>query len=1076
MRIIDNEILKVTKSSITNLEPVLYDIDKEEASFIDEFNNNIEEIFKDNYLNIIIELSKTPNIDKINTRIININDNEYKIPVNILQDFHKSYIDNEELSNYYEEQLRNWFISCKSKIKLDNVDSNKELLEKRPKVFALISLAISSFSKDPEIILNDVQKMTGIVMSDGEIAELPFGEGKLLSSILPIVLYSLRNKGVHFATTNDYLAKKYYEDTLLIYKGLGISSGYISSNDDLEHKKNAYKSDVTYSTCEIFATDYLHDTLANSDEELLQRTNEDKISSLLIIDNVDSFLIKDAISPIQLKKEINIELLKKYKEEAIKFLQQEKVDVFIATDNTLGYKTALELYKALIDDNNTSSYEIRRKYDIIYCELLKEFKISDQLFSRFLKYFYLNTHIEEVKDIVINDKRFKENEDYYYEENNIHLTEKIIDDIFENIDSYFDIILKYNNYLIENYSELTNIFHSLYQIICELLLKEKIDEYDTMNYSITQKSYCSLYETFTGITVASPKETIGNIYEKGTVRIPRNSVYAYYGTRKKDAIMPIGFEIKDTKYVLNLDDKINLIINSINDSRRHITYQPVVIIVSNKEELEELEEALRVRHFKFNTIKEDTTLNERIKIISLSGVVGNITICVEDFVEELDIVIGGDRESYIDVLKEETNKDKNIIEEELINNKVIKTSIQEQKERKDLERIGIKVISCGIMHNRHKERLVESIMGKNEISGVFERYISPSDFERMGVLAYNSELSIEEYFSNFKRNQDGSLEIDSDIYNALLDVIFNSQKEEESKDMEIIKKAQQINNYSSKLLDEYRKQRREVVCDIVNLDELIQEMISDVIDTIISSYFTKKVTNLNTPISINKVDIEAVSLKIKEILGITFDVKKIIDSKMSYIEFRNAMIIASKIRIDAFKEKEKLALLKIYDNMISNVSVISNNIYTIKNILEITSRIEKDMSIYTESNMRRKILLDSYKIAFMPILGITLSKEEEKTLLKKEQQFKLLHIEEDTNTSKGKGLGILNKIRKISDKTVKKERLNPRVIDKKIIRNNIPKTINLDDICSNLNVRPIKLINTVINGQKMSKIEFVKGY
>ena len=59
MRIIDNEILKVTKSSITNLEPVLYDIDKEEASFIDEFNNNIEEIFKDNYLNIIIELSKT---------------------------------------------------------------------------------------------------------------------------------------------------------------------------------------------------------------------------------------------------------------------------------------------------------------------------------------------------------------------------------------------------------------------------------------------------------------------------------------------------------------------------------------------------------------------------------------------------------------------------------------------------------------------------------------------------------------------------------------------------------------------------------------------------------------------------------------------------------------------------------------------------------------------------------------------------------------------------------------------------------------------------------------------------------
>lgn len=1104
MRIIDNEISKVSKSSIKNLEPVLYEIDKEEASFIDEFNNNIEEIFKDNYLNIITELSKTPNIDNIKTRLININGNEYKIPFNIFEDFHKSYISNLELASYFEEQLRSWFTFKRKQIELDNINSNKELLEKIPKVFALTSLAISSFIKEPKTSLTDVQKMAGIVMSEGEIAELPFGEGKLLSSILTIVLYSLRNKGVHFSASDSYLAKKYYEDTLPIYKGLGISSSYIpesieeyriiekiDDNEELEkklieYKKNAYKSDVTYSTYSLFATDYLHDILSNDEKELLQRSNEDKISSLLIIDNVDTFLIKNAKSPIQLEKEINKELLNKYQEEAIKFLQQEKVDVFVATDNTLGYKTALELYKAIIDDNNDSSYDIRRKYDIVYCETIKEFKISDQLFSRFLKYFYLNSHIEDVKDIVINDKRFKENEDYYYEEEKLHLTEKIIDDIFENVDDYIDIILKYNNYLIDNSSELPNIFYSLYQIICELLLKKKIDKYDNMNYSITQKSYCSLYECFTGVTVASPKETIGNIYEKGTVRIPRNSVYSYYGSRKKDTIKPTGFEIKETQYVLNLDDKINLIINSINDSRRHITYQPVIIIVSNKEELQELEDALKVRHFSYNTIKEDTKQEDRIKIISKAGEAGNITICVEDFVEELDIVIGGDRESYIDVVVEETIKEKitdtkkedlrKKIEEELISNKIIKDNLQEQKERKDLERIGIKVISCGIMQNRHKERIVESIMGKNEISGVFERYISPKDFEKMGVLRYDSDLSIEEYFSKFKRNQDGSLEIDKNIYNALLDVIFNSQKEEEQKNMELIKKAQQINNYSSKLLDEYRKTRKEVLCNKLNLDDLIREMISDVIDTIISSYFTKKVTSLNSPISINRLDIEAVSLEIKEILGITFDIKKIIDTKMSYIEFRNAMIIASKIRADAYKDKEKQALLKIYDNMIANVSVISDNIFTIRNILEITSRIEGDMSIFTESNIRRKILLDSYKIAFKPILGISLSKEEMKKLLKKQQQFKLLYIENDNDSStKVRGLGILNKLRKLSEKREKKDRPKPRIIDKTIIRNNIPKPINLDDICSNLNVRPIKLINTVINGQKMAKIEFVKS-
>ena len=49
----------------------------------------------------------------------------------------------------------------------------------------------------------DVQLIGGIVLHQGKIAEMKTGEGKTLTSTLPIYLNALTGKGVHVITVND---------------------------------------------------------------------------------------------------------------------------------------------------------------------------------------------------------------------------------------------------------------------------------------------------------------------------------------------------------------------------------------------------------------------------------------------------------------------------------------------------------------------------------------------------------------------------------------------------------------------------------------------------------------------------------------------------------------------------------------------------------------------------------------------------------------------------------------------------------------------------------------------------------
>ncbi len=139
----------------------------------------------------------------------------------------------------------------------------------------------------------DVQLMGGMVLHEGNIAEMRTGEGKTLVATLAVYLNAIPGKGVHVVTVNDYLASRDAKWMGQIYGFLGLTTGCIVHGlTDPERKEN-YACDVTYGTNNEFGFDYLRDNMKYSLEEMSQRGHY-----YAIVDEVDSILIDEARTPL----------------------------------------------------------------------------------------------------------------------------------------------------------------------------------------------------------------------------------------------------------------------------------------------------------------------------------------------------------------------------------------------------------------------------------------------------------------------------------------------------------------------------------------------------------------------------------------------------------------------------------------------------------------------------------------------------------------------------------------------------------------------------------------------------------
>lgn len=195
----------------------------------------------------------------------------------------------EEMSKLSDNQLKDKTQQFKKRLKqgetLDNI---------LPEAFAAMREA------DKRVLgmfPYDVQVMGGIVLHQGNIAEMKTGEGKTLTATMPMYLNALSGESTILVTTNDYLANRDCEEMSQVYSWMGLSaaSAVPENADELkpEDKRKIYNSDIVYTTNSSLGFDYLIDNLASSKEEKFMPE-----FSYVIVDEVDAVLLDTATTPL----------------------------------------------------------------------------------------------------------------------------------------------------------------------------------------------------------------------------------------------------------------------------------------------------------------------------------------------------------------------------------------------------------------------------------------------------------------------------------------------------------------------------------------------------------------------------------------------------------------------------------------------------------------------------------------------------------------------------------------------------------------------------------------------------------
>ncbi|WP_270607228.1 accessory Sec system translocase SecA2 [Bacillus mobilis] len=191
----------------------------------------------------------------------------------------------EKLSDLSDEDLRHKTITFKNML-----NDGKTVDDIKVEAFAVVREAAKRVLG---LRHYDVQLIGGLVLLEGNIAEMPTGEGKTLVSSLPTYVRALEGKGVHVITVNDYLAKRDKELIGQVHEFLGLKVGLNIPQIDPSEKKLAYEADITYGIGTEFGFDYLRDNMASSKNEQVQRPYH-----FAIIDEIDSVLIDEAKTPL----------------------------------------------------------------------------------------------------------------------------------------------------------------------------------------------------------------------------------------------------------------------------------------------------------------------------------------------------------------------------------------------------------------------------------------------------------------------------------------------------------------------------------------------------------------------------------------------------------------------------------------------------------------------------------------------------------------------------------------------------------------------------------------------------------
>ena len=490
----------------------------------------------------------------------------------------------------------------------------KERFEQGESLDSLLPEAFATVREAGKRVLGmrhfDVQMIGGIVLHNGNIAEMRTGEGKTLVATLAAYLNALSSKGVHVITVNDYLAQRDANWMSKIYSFLGLSTGVAISGMDPMAKKQAYESDITYGTNNEFGFDYLRDNMAFSPEEKVQRE-----LNFAVVDEVDSILIDEARTPLIISGPTN--------------------------DNSELYVKFNELIKELEQGEEAETKEEDPTGDYIVDEKNKQVHITDQ------------GH-EKLEKILVREGILDEN-DSLYSATNINLIHYLTASIRANVLFQKDV-----NYIIQDgkiviVDEFTGRTmegrrwsDGLHQAV-EAKEGVNIENENQTLASITFQNYFRLYNKLSGMTGTADTEAFEfqSIYDLEVMVIPTNLQVARID--HGDLIF------------LSVEEKFNAIAEDIKECIER--QQPVLVgtaSIEASEHLSALLKKLKVEHNVLNAKQHE----REATIIAEAGLPGAVTIATNMAGRGTDIVLGGNLDVEIAAKGDISEEEKIAIKED----------------------------------------------------------------------------------------------------------------------------------------------------------------------------------------------------------------------------------------------------------------------------------------------------------------------------------------------------------------------------------------------------------------------------
>ncbi len=479
-----------------------------------------------------------------------------------------------EFQKLSDDELRGKTVEFRQR--LENGEQLEELL------FEAFAAVREARVRDSDQRIFDVQMMGGIVLHEGDIAEMKTGEGKTFVASLPLYLNALPGEGVHLVTVNDYLAQRDAEWNRGVFERLGINVAAIEANMSFEARKAAYDSDITYGTNSEFGFDYLRDNMSISLEGIVQRGHR-----YAIVDEVDSILVDEARTPLIISGEPTT-----------------AAKLYYDFARVVKGLTGAQSKGTKLEDEQLS-----QQYDYLYDEKHKTVAANEsgiEKVERALKIdnLYSPANVQLVNHLIQSLKAqalYKRDVDYLVQEGEVKIVDEFTGRIMEG----------------RRWSE------GLHQAV---EAKEGVaiqEEHQTLA-TITLQNYFRLYEKLGGMTGTAKTEEkeFVEIYGLNVVEIPTNVDVARLD--KNDLIFK------------TVEAKFNAVVDDIKE--RNAIGQPVLvgtIAVETSEYLSELLKRKGVPHTVLNA-KEHA---REAEIIKDAGAVGAVTIATNMAGRGVDIKI-----------------------------------------------------------------------------------------------------------------------------------------------------------------------------------------------------------------------------------------------------------------------------------------------------------------------------------------------------------------------------------------------------------------------------------------------------